>query len=143
MSVKVFLDTNVLVYAYDISESKRMTIARALLETVLRTGNGCLSTQVLGEFYVTVTRKIETPLTPAAASQIVNLLGELTVVSIDLPLVRQAIHLHREHHLSYWDALIIAAAARAGCTEILTEDLNPGQVLLGVHIVNPFTPRSR
>lgn len=143
MSAKVFLDTNVLVYAYDTADATRMATARGLLETALRTDNGCLSTQVLGEFFVTVTRKIKVPLSSAAASQIVGLLGELTVVGIDLLLVRQAIRLQADAGISYWDALILAAAARSHCAEVLTEDLNPGQVLLGVRVVNPFAPRSR
>lgn len=139
MSGRAFLDTNVLVYAYDASEPKRMVVAQRLLEAALRTDDACISAQVLGEFFVTVTRKIRAPLTAKAANEIVALLGKLTVVTIDLHLVRQAIRIQGEHGLSYWDALILAAAARGGCEEVLTEDLNPGQAILGMRIRNPFS----
>lgn len=138
MSAKAFLDTNVLVYAYDASAARHMAVAQALLETALRTDNACLSAQVLGEFFVTVTRKIHSPLAVKAAAEIVGVLGKLHVVTIDLLLVRQAIRLQGEPGLSYWDALILAAAARAGCTEVLSDDLNPGQVIHGVRVRNPF-----
>ncbi len=138
MSGRAFLDPNILVYAYDASDSRRMVTAQTLLETAVRTDNACLSAQVLGEFFVTVTRKISPPLTVKAATEIVELLGKLSVVPIDLSLVRQAIRLQGNYSMSYWDALILAAAARGGCDEVLTEDLSPGQVILGVRVRNPF-----
>ena len=138
MSDKAFLDTNVLVYAFDASAAKHMAVAQALLEKALRTDNACLSAQVLGEFFVTVTRKIRSPLAVKAAAEIVGVLGKLHVVPVDLLLVQQAIRLQGETCVSYRDALILAAAARAGCSEILSEDLNPGQVIHGVRVRNPF-----
>ena len=93
---------------------------------------------MVGEFFVTATRKIRSPLAVKAATEIVGVLGKLQVVTIDLLLVRQAIRLQGEHGLSYGDALILAAAARGGCSEVLSEELNPGQVIHGVRVRNPF-----
>lgn len=97
-----------------------------------------LSTQVLSEFYVTTTRKLGQPLDPALATQVVDWLGLLSVVSIDMTLIKSAIHTSRSSQLSYWDGLVVAAATRAGCERLLTEDLNDGQEIGPVRIENPF-----
>jgi len=137
MSDRTFLDTNVLVYAVDGGEPRKRDAARELLGA--SDGNEfVLSTQVLGEFYVVATRRLAQPLSDEAAAAAVELLGGLPIVSVDAALVGEAIALGRRARLSYWDGLIVAAAASAGCGRLLTEDLNDGQTIGGVRIENPF-----
>ena len=138
MSAKVFLDTNILVYAYDESESEKQTTAQALLTRGIEREEAVLSTQVLSEFFVVVTRRIKAPLSANQAEQVIDLLSILPVVEVDLKLVKRAVSVHGELQISYWDSLIISAAERAGCTKIQSEDLNAGQVYLGARVENPF-----
>ena len=138
MSAKVFLDTNILVYAYDESESEKQTTAQALLTRGIEREEAVLSTQVLSEFFVVVTRRIKAPLSANQAEQVIDLLSILPVVEVDLKLVKRAVSVHGELQISYWDSLIVSAAERAGCTKIQSEDLNAGQVYLGARVENPF-----
>lgn len=133
---RTFVDTNVLLYSFDTSEPRKREIALELLtaEDQLLV----LSAQVLSEFYVNAVRKLAEPLPESEASAAVADLTELPTVAIDAELVRDAIELSREAQVSYWDALIVAAARAAHCTRILTEDLNSGQVIGGVRIEDPF-----
>jgi predicted nucleic acid-binding protein len=137
MSARTFLDTNVLVYLFDHDEPTKQQRAREILENA-EPGELVLSTQILSEFYVTVTRKLGRPLDPALATQVVDWLGLLSVVSIDMTLIKSAIQTSRSSRLSYWDGLVVATAARAGCERLLTEDLNDGQKIGPVHVENPF-----
>ena len=139
MNGSVFLDTNVLVYANDAAEPGKQHAARTLLKEVLRAENGVISVQVLSEFWVTVTRKIRTPLSLVTARQEAELFGlMMSVVDLDSALFYDALRLQQLHQLSYWDAQIIAAAETAGCTVVYSEDLNPGQKYANVTVVNPF-----
>lgn len=130
-----FLDTNVLVYAFDGADQRKRDIAIAILEGDLRF---VVSAQVLSEFYVTVTRKLTTPLPEQDAAATVERLSRLSVVSTDSALIQAAVDTSRTHRIPYWDALIVEAAALAGCDRLLTEDLADGAVLRGVRIANPF-----
>ena len=132
-----FLDTNVLVYAFDRSEPAKMEVAQRVLANP--DADFVISAQVLSEFYVTTTRRLDPPLDHAAALDAINHLRRLPVVAIDDRLVATAATIAAEETLSLWDAQIAAAAARAGCDEILTEDLNAGQMIAGVSVRNPFT----
>ncbi len=136
MSGRFFLDTNVLVYANDASSPRKREQARRLVADAFETRLGCLSTQVLQEFFVALTRKAGVSGTNARA-QVVRLLG-LAVVRVDPELVTGAIDLHLVHRISFWDALIVKAAAVSGCTTLYSEDLSAGQILDGVRVVNPF-----
>lgn len=138
MSGKYFLDTNVLVYAYDSGEKAKQQIAQALLTEGIQGEKAVLSSQVLSEFFTVVTSRIQTPLTLWEAEQQVDLLSLLPVVDIDLKRVKRAIIVHRECQISYWDSLIIAAAEHAGCQRILSEDLSAGQGYSDVTVENPF-----
>ena len=131
-----FLDTNVLVYAFDRSEPAKMEVAQRVLANP--DADFVISAQVLSEFYVTTTRRLDPPLDHTAALDAINHLRRLPVVSIDDRLVATAATIASEESLSLWDAQIAAAAARAGCDEILTEDLNAGQMIAGVSVRNPF-----
>ena len=134
---RTFLDTNVLVYAVDEAAPAKRDVARTLLASPDAT-NLVVSSQVLAEFYVVVTRKLATPMDPVAARQAVGQLSQLAVVAVDAHLVLRAAELSHESQLSLWDALVIEAAARSDCARVLTEDLAHGTTLAGVHIENPF-----
>ena len=138
MSGKDFLDTNVVVYAYDADEPGKRSLAQQLLRKSVIDESGVLSAQDLGEFYVAVTRRIATPMSPAEAQCVVQHLQRLPVLMIDGPLARRAMETSERYQLTYWDCLIIAAAERGACERILSEDLSDGQVYHGVTVANPF-----
>jgi predicted nucleic acid-binding protein len=131
-----FLDTNVVVYAFDRSEPAKRAAAQALLEDP--GADYVSSAQVLSEFYVTTRRKLSPPLSHGDALRAIAHLSKVPIVAIDDRLVRAAAELADGESLSLWDAQIIVAAARSGCDEILTEDLNDGQTISGVTVRNPF-----
>ena len=138
MADREFFDTNILIYASDRSEPEKQSQARRLLKNAIENETGVISAQVLSEFLTVVTRRIQQPLSLEEAEEAIEQLAILPVVEVDLALVKQAISTCLEYHISYWDSLIIAAAERAGCTRILSEDLNPGQSYHGIAVVNPF-----
>lgn len=138
MKGKIFVDTNILVYAYDLDAGPKREVAAAIMKELWEQENGVISTQVLQEFYVNVTRKISNPLSKTEARSIietylywqVELNGPITVLS--------ASEIEERYRLSFWDALIIAAASNANAHKIFTEDLNHGQTIEGILIENPF-----
>jgi len=138
MSDKAFLDTNILVYAYDQHDPHKQKKAQELITDGIESENLVLSVQVLGEFFNVVTRRIPHPLTTDEAREIVSAISILPVQEIDLVMVNRAIDTRNLYPITYWDALIIAAAERAGCTSILTEDLNDGQTYHEILVRNPF-----
>ena len=109
-----------------------------MLSEAIAEGTGVLSAQVLGEFFNTVTWKIPNRIPVEVAEEAVDLFATLPVVALDLGIVQRAITTSRRYQISYWDGLIIAAAERAGCTRLISEDLNAGQSYNGVMAVNPF-----
>ena len=133
-----FVDTNVLVYAHDASEAEKQPIARALLERLWAERRGTLSTQVLQEFYNAATRKLAIPMTRSEAREIVGLYSAWPVVVIVPSLILTASRVEEEHQLSFWDALVIEAARVAGAQRLVTEEMQDGWVIEGVHIENPF-----
>ena len=138
MSVaKVFLDTNVLVYAQDRDAPQKRRRSRELISEVVASGAGVISTQVLQEFYVAATRKMG--VAPLAAKSVVQSFSIFEVVQISPALIEQAIDRSLLSQISFWDALIVTASAASGCTTIYSEDLNAGQVIDGVRIINPFS----
>jgi len=133
-----FVDTNVLVYAHDRSETRKQPAAQALLDALWRNRTGVLSTQVLQEFYVVATRKFDPPMPRAAARELVALYGEWPTVQLDTALILAASKLEERHAFSFWDALIVEAARRSGAERLVTEDLQDGRQIGGVRIENPF-----
>ena len=138
MIAKAFVDTNVLVYAYDRAAGARHERAAELIEELWDSGLGVVSTQVLQEFYVNVRRKAGAPVSREEARTLVSdyLLWEPVVN--DASSIVDAIDLGDSHQLSFWDALIVVAAQRAGAAVLYTEDLNDGQQFGTVTINNPF-----
>jgi predicted nucleic acid-binding protein len=132
------MDTNIIVYAYDSSAGKKHQTARDLLMECWDSGQGVISTQVLQEFFVTVTHKIPKPLAPSVAADIVSDFLTWDVVVNDGKDILQAISILQKMRLSFWDSLIISAAKKADCDVLLSEDLNPDQVVDGMIIKNPF-----
>ena len=138
MTDRVFVDTNVLIYAHDLDAGLKHDRAAVIVADLWERENGIISTQVLQEFYVNVTRKIAKPLTPAAARGIIRNYLAWCVEANEPSAVLLASEIGERNRISFWDALIVASAARAGADRILSEDLSHGQVLEGVRIENPF-----
>ena len=136
MTDRVFVDTNVFVYLFDRDAPAKQAIASALIEAHADTI--VLSTQVLQEFYVAVTRKLGKPLSESEAEAAVRRLAALSVVDTDVDLVLGAVVCSRRHRISCWDALIVEAALRAACSRLLTEDLQHGRSFAGLAVENPF-----
>lgn len=134
-----FVDTNVLVYANDISAGIKREQARDLVARLWAQRAGCLSMQVLQELYVNLTRKVPQPLDGATASRIVSDLSQWQVHSPEPPDLLAAIEIHQRNQISFWDAMIVRSAARLGCVRIWSEDLNSGQFYEGIRVENPFS----
>jgi predicted nucleic acid-binding protein len=138
---KAFLDTNIVIYAYDASAGLKHEIARQIMTDLWTSGNGILSTQVLQEFYVNVTRKIPKPLDTDLARQIVADLLKWDVVVNGGDSILDAIDIQKRHNFSFWDAMIISSAVTGGAVTLLSEELMDGQIIGGVTIRNPFTEK--
>ena len=137
-SARQFIDTNILVYAHDTSAGTKHALARNLVEELWASRNGCLSIQVLQEFYVTVTRKVTRPLPIAEAARIV---ADLSVWKVHAPQTEDvlgAIEIQQRYGIAFWDAMVVRSALRLGCQTLWSEDLNPSQAYEGVTVVNPF-----
>jgi len=133
-----FVDTNIILYAYDAGAGARHVASAELVGHLGRRRKGVLSIQVLQEFYVNAVSKIATRLSPERAQQKLRALGRWPVHS---PLPRDVLAagaLSEEHRISFWDAMILRSAAEMGCDVLWTEDLNSGQVIGGVRIRDPF-----
>lgn len=136
MSARSFFDTNVLVYADDKATPPKQRRALELVAEHRRAGTGVVSLQVLQEYFVTVTRKLQVD--ARIARRKVELLAEFDVAAPELGDILAAIDLHRLHGLSFWDALVVRTAKQAGCSVLLTEDFQHGREMEGVRVVNPF-----
>ena len=135
---KVFLDTNIILYAYDVSAGEKHQRAKEIVLDLWNSGLAVISTQVLQEFFVTATQKIPKPLDNRFAKDIVGDLLKWEVVINDGVSVLEAIELLLQYGYSFWDSLIIEAAIKGGAEILLSEDLSHGQTIQGVTIMNPF-----
>lgn len=136
MAGRSFLDTNIILYADDADAGAKTAKAREILHRTMSDGSAVVSTQVLQEYFVIATRKLKVD--AGLAHRKVELLARTEVVIIRPELVLAAIDLHRLHAFSLWDALIVRSASVSGCTTLLSEDMQHGQVIDGVRIHNPF-----
>jgi len=132
-----FLDTNVLVYAYDPTDSAKQRTAQDLVRRAIA-GDVLISTQVLAEFAATPLHKLSPPAKPSDVKQVLDALEPIRVIAPDLEMVRRAIDAHAVYALHFYDGMIVAAAERGACTRIWSEDLNPGQTYFGVVVENLF-----
>ncbi|MGH9605492.1 MAG: PIN domain-containing protein [Terracidiphilus sp.] len=137
MSGKVFVDTNILLYAYDTRDLLKHETAKTALQRLWLRDAGALSMQVLQEFYVNVTRKIAAPLPVKEARKIVEDYSAWCIETGPVE-IAAAFSIEDQARINFWDALIVAAALKSGATKILSEDLSPGQRIAGVVIENPF-----
>lgn len=132
-----FLDTNVLVYAYDASDPVKQHIAQDLVRRAVA-GEIVTSTQVLAEFAATLLHKFSTPAAPADVSAILDALEPIKAILPDGHTVRRAVEAHAQYGVHFYDGMILAAAERGACVRILSEDLNAGQSYFGITVENPF-----
>ena len=137
MNDKTFVDTNVLIYAHDVDAHEKHAVAKSVLRELWSQRTGVLSMQVLQEFYVNVTRKIASPLSRDVARRLVNSYSIWCIETTPAE-IAAAFRIEDESRIGFWDALIVAAAAKSGATRILSEDLNAQQSIAGVRIENPF-----
>jgi predicted nucleic acid-binding protein len=133
-----FLDTNVLLYAHDQSAGEKQRQAGAIVAAMWGSGKGCLSVQVLQEFYVNITQKVARRLDQEVALQLVADLACWRIHTPDAEDVLKAIDIQLVHKISFWDAMIIRSAQAMCCQTLWTEDLQAGQIIAGVRAVNPF-----
>lgn len=137
-----FVDSNLFVYAYDVSAGSKREIARDLIAGLWRERAGCLSVQVLQELFVNLTRKAPKPLSARAAAALVEDLSAWRVHSPGPLDVLSAIEMHERMSVSFWDAMILTSARSLGCQVLYSEDLGAGQSYDGVVVVNPFAPET-
>lgn len=136
--VREFVDTNLLVYAFDTSAESKHVVARDLLHRLWEDRNGCLSVQVLQEFYITVTKKIPNPLPAAQALDIVREFATWTTHAPGSHDVEAAIRLHLAMQWSFWDAMVVNSALRLNCSILWSEDLSHGQHVQDLRVLSPF-----
>jgi len=135
---KAFFDTNILAYEFDKSEHRKQALVVDLINEWRPSGRMIISTQVLQELYVVLTQKLKPALKEEIAEEIIQNYSKLDIVIIDPSLILNGIGIKRKYKISFWDALIVAAAQRAGCKILFTEDLSHGMEIAGIEIVNPF-----
>lgn len=138
MSVSSFVDTNILLYSRDASEPAKQSIASALLDELWDNRNGRLSVQVLNEYFVNATRKLDPGLSPEEAWDDIEALNAWKPIAIDMPMLTRAYAVHRRYGLSWWDSMIVAAAEASGCARIYSENLCDTTSYFGITVVNPF-----
>jgi predicted nucleic acid-binding protein len=138
MTVVVFVDSNILIYAHDADAGVKRDRAMAKLRELWDSENGRLSIQVLQEFYVNATQKLSTPLARSTAREIIKAYGAWVRHATSVETVTRATELAELARISFWDALIVASAEEADAEEIYSEDLNDGQTIAGVKIINPL-----
>jgi len=139
MKDKVFLDTNIIVYAHDCSSGVKHSAAREIMDYLWENRKGVISVQVLQEFFVCVTKKIVKPLLIKNARIIIEYLFNWDVVVNDTYITLKAIDLQEKYRFSFWDSLVIQAAIQGQAHILLSEDLPDGQVVKDLKILNPFT----
>lgn len=135
---RTFVDTNVLVYAYDVTAGTKHDRARGLIKELWNSRAGCVSVQVLQELFVVMTRKVTRPLGSEEAQAVVSDLASWEVCAPDAGDVLDAIAIHRSAPVSFWDAMIVQCAAKLGCETLYSEDLSHEETYDGVRVINPF-----
>jgi predicted nucleic acid-binding protein len=139
MSAEFFLDTNILVYTFDATNSRKQDKARTLVEDALEHRTGTISYQVVQEFLNVATRKFARPLTARQAQHYLDaVLDPLCAVYASTGLYRKAIEIQERWRYAFYDSLIIASALASGCRTLYSEDLQDGQAVESLTIVNPF-----
>lgn len=139
MSVeRIFVDSDVLIYAYDSQAGVKRDLSRARLDELWHLGTGVMSVQVLQEFFSNATRKLKKPLDIAKAREIVSLYSEWVAMPTAAKEVSRAADIMSLYRLSFWDSMILAAAETSGAALLLSEDMQHDQIVAGIRIENPF-----
>jgi predicted nucleic acid-binding protein len=138
MTDKVFVDTNILLYAHDQEAGQKVEQSNGILRTLWKSKRGRLITQVLQEFYVNVTKKIRPPLGGSQAREIIRPYAVWIEAATTVDTILRASEISEIWQISFWDSLILASAEEIGASELFSEDLNSGQIIAGVKVVNPF-----
>ena len=138
-----FVDTNILIYAFDRSAGDKHLVANKLIRKLWKTRTGCLSIQVLQELYVNITQKVARPLSPETAAQLISDLSVWTVHRPGVDNVLEAIRLQTRYQISFWDAMVLASAQALSCQTLWSEDLNTGQIYGDVTVSSPFVNGDR
>lgn len=136
MNDKIFIDTNILVYAHDTSNRLKRKRAQEILFKGIQEENIVISTQVICELFITLTKKLG--MTIANARKEISLLNHILIIELTYPMIIESIDLHKSQKISFWDALIIVAANTSECSILYSEDLNHGQSVKALKIINPF-----
>lgn len=136
---KIFIDTNILMYTLDPKDQEKKDQARKIVKKVVEAHQPVISTQVIEEFYVVASRKLKAD--PITVKNIIHNFHNMEIVNNDLELIEEAIDISILSQLSFWDALIIAAAEKANCEYVISEDLSSGQSYRGIKVLNPFTQK--
>jgi len=136
MNHKIFIDTNILVYSIDKFDKRKQNKARLIIKKIAGESTIVISTQVLQEFYVASVKKLNA--NPLVIKEIINGFEKFDIITVNVEMIKDAIDLSLVNKISFWDALIVVAAEISKCSVIFTEDLNHGQTLKGIQIVNPF-----
>ncbi|NNM53821.1 MAG: PIN domain-containing protein [Spirochaetales bacterium] len=134
----VFFDTNTLVYANDGADPAKRVRAREVIREAIITGTGCISTQVLAEFWVTVTKKLKRPLSVELAREQIHLFSAFRIMPVEQTTVLETLRIQERWQLSYWDAQILASALQARASSVYSEDLQDGCIIEGISVTNPF-----
>jgi len=138
MSVVAFVDTNILIYAHDLDAGLKRERAMAKLRELWDSGTGRLSVQVLQEFYVNATQKLATPIARSTAREVIKTYGVWIRHATTAETITRATEISDMARISFWDALIVASAEEVNADELLSEDLNDGQEIAGIRMVNPL-----
>lgn len=136
MRDNIFFDTNILIYAHDSSDKDKQRRAQELIFRGLTEKNMVVSTQVFSEYFVVAIKKLDLSYTDVIRE--LHLLSKARVVEITLNMVFESIQTQGNNRISFWDALIVVTASLSQCSLLYTEDLNSGQIIQGVRIINPF-----
>jgi predicted nucleic acid-binding protein len=143
MKDKVFLDTDIIMYAHDRSSGEKYSIAKEIMDSLWESRQGVISVQVLQEFFVCVTKKIVRPIPIKNARTILEYLSSWEVIDNDKSITLKAIDLLEKYRFSFWDSLIIQAAIQSQARMLFSEDLPDGQVIMGTKILNPFVKKRK
>jgi predicted nucleic acid-binding protein len=138
MPDKIFVDTNMLVYAHDVSAGVKHMVAKQRIQELWENKSGYSSIQVMQEFYVTVTQKVPNPIDNATAIEVIRNLSYWNVHEPSIDDIINAIDIQIRYQVSFWDAMILQSALQLECDLLWSEDLNPGQVFQGIKLINPF-----
>jgi predicted nucleic acid-binding protein len=136
MKGKIFIDTNILIYSLDNFNPEKKEMSRALIRDLIKNQTPVISTQIIQEFYVVATKKLD--LDSLIIKQVINTFEQFEIVQINFEYIKDAIDISILNKLSFWDALVLTAAKSAKCSYLYSEDLNSGQIVKGIKIINPY-----